>query len=243
MTTAMWTIEGWAAVRAEQSTLLRAALDRADLDTPVPSCPGWRLADLARHVGRFAETVTGYLTSGSRVPLPPVPPPAGDPLDYLDERMAALTEALTATPANRPVWTLSPAAPELAWVWHRRVAHELNLRRWDAQSTLRTLLPTDQAQAVDALDELLGTLLPARYDADSPPEADGTALVSCEDGPCWHITLIPDQLPTVRLAAPGEEAGAVLHGRPSSLLYQLWGRLPMDPDDTDEAVLHALRMQ
>lgn len=238
MTTAMWTIDGWARVRAEQSTLLRAALEGASLTMPVPSCPGWRLADLARQVGRFAETVTGYLTTGSRVRLAPVPEPAGEPLAYLDERVAALTEALGSTPANRPMWTLSPAAPDLAWVWHRRVAHELNLRRWDAQATLRTLVPTDKEQAVDALDELLGTLIAARYDADSPPEAEGTALVACEDGPSWHLTLTPGQIPAVRLAAPDEEADAVLRGRASSLLYQLWGRLPM----ADEPVLRAVRM-
>jgi mycothiol maleylpyruvate isomerase-like protein/MDMPI-like protein len=237
VTTAMWTIKGWSAVRCEQAAMLRTALDQPSLAIPVPSCPGWRLADLAQHVGRFAETVTGYLTTGSRLPLPPVPMPTGDPLEYLDQRMAALDEACAATPANSPVWTLSPAAPDLAWVWHRRVAHELNLRRWDAQSALHALVPTEQDQAVDALDELLATLLAARFD-EVPPELAGRVLIACEDGPHWRVTFTPGRLPDVALAAPGEEADATLHGRPSSLLYQLWGRLPM-PDDP---LLRMLRM-
>ncbi|TDQ05410.1 maleylpyruvate isomerase N-terminal domain-containing protein [Labedaea rhizosphaerae] len=237
MTTAMWTIKGWSAVRTEQAAMLRTALDQPSLAIEVPSCPGWRLADLAQHVGRFAETVTGYLRTGSRLPLPPVPLPSGDPLAYFDERMAALADACDATPANNPVWTLSPAAPDLAWVWHRRVAHELNLRRWDAQAALHSLVPTEQDQAVDALDELLGTLLAARFDA-SPPEVGGTVLIACEDGPHWRVTLTPGRLPDVELAAPGEAADATLSGRPSSLLYQLWGRLPL-PDDP---LLRTLRM-
>lgn len=237
MTTAMWTIKGWSEVRAEQSALLRTAFDQPSLAIEVPSCRGWRLADLAQHLGRFAEAVTGYLTTGSRVPLPPVPEPAGDPVEYFAERLSALDAALDAAPADRPMWTFSPAAPDQAWVWHRRVAHELNLRRWDAQSALRTLVPTDQDQAVDALDELLGTLFVARFDA-GPPEVDGTVLIACEDGPHWRVTLTAGRLPEVALAAPGEQADATLADRPSSVLYQLWGRLPMPGDP----LLRALRM-
>jgi hypothetical protein len=42
-----------------QGELLVTAAARSDLDTPVPTCPDWRLRDLVRHIGgvhRWAAT-------------------------------------------------------------------------------------------------------------------------------------------------------------------------------------------
>lgn len=224
-----------------QAQLFTEATRAADPAAPVPSCPGWSFADLTRHVGRFLENVTRYLRAGSRVELRPLPERAGDPLADLDEQLAAATAALRDTPGNRPLWTPSPAAPDLAWVWHRRAAHELNLRRWDAQAALRTLAPTDREQAADAIDELLGTLLAIRLTFDSPPKWTGSAMVVCTDGPQrWHVELRPGEIPAVRLAADGEDADATLSGRTSNLLYQLWSRMNLTGDG-DAAVLRELR--
>lgn len=238
-----WTPRRWTEVFTEQSAMFRAAVGAADLDAPVPSCPGWTFTELTVHVGRFLEQVTRYLTSGSPVQLRPLPPaPVTDPLAYLDAELAKAADALAGTPGNRPVWTFSPAAPDLALVWHRRAAHELNLRRWDAQATLRTLAPTDPDQAADAIDELLGTLLAARQLLDSPPRHRGTAVVSTTDGPHgWFVRLLPGQAPEVRPAAEGEPADAHLSNRTANLLYQLRNRMRLTGTG-DEAVLRALRM-
>jgi Mycothiol maleylpyruvate isomerase N-terminal domain len=239
----VWSPPRWLSVFTEQAALFREAVGSAGPRTAVPSCPGWTFTELTVHVGRFLAQVTRYLTTGSLVQLRPgqAELPA-DPLAYLDAELAAATEALGATPGNRPVWTFSPAAPDLAWVWHRRVAHELNLRRWDAQAALRTLVPTDPDQAADAIDELLGTLLGARLLTDSPPTTAGTAVVSCADGPQrWFVALVPGEVPLVRQAARDERADAHLSGRTENVLYQLWNRMQLTGSG-DEAVLHALRM-
>ncbi|GAB3433297.1 maleylpyruvate isomerase N-terminal domain-containing protein [Actinophytocola sediminis] len=238
-----WGPRRWTEVFDEQSTDFRRALRAADLGARVPSCPGWTFTELTLHVGRFLDQVTRYLTSGSPLQLRARPPaPVADPVAYLDTALAAAAAALADTPANRPVWTFSPAAPDLAWVWHRRAAHELNLRRWDAQATLRTLEPTGHDQAVDAIDELLGTLLAARQLGDSPPQHRGTAIVSTTDGPrAWFVRLVPGQVPEVRPAAPGEQADALLEGRAENLLYQLRNRMRLTGTG-DEQVLRGLRM-
>lgn len=239
-----WTPPRWLDVFADQSSAFRAAVGAADPTAPVPSCPGWTFADLTVHVGRFLAQVTRYLTSGSVVRLRPGPgEPVTDPLGFLDTELAAATRVLAATPGNRPVWTFSPAAPDLAWVWHRRAAHELNLRRWDAQAALRTLVPTDRDQAADAVDELLGTLLAAKQVQDSPPRWAGTAVVSTTDGPPgWFVRLSPGQVPEVRLAAGDEPADAHLTGRTENVLYQLWNRMQLTGTG-DQSVLRALRMR
>jgi hypothetical protein len=239
-----WTSRRWIEVFTEQAAMFRSAVGQASPAAAVPSCPGWSFAGLTVHAGHFLGTVTRYLASGSTVELQSeVSQGDVDPLAYLDKQLALATPVLTDTPANRPVWTFSPAAPDLAWVWQRRAAHELNLRRWDAQAALRTLVPTDREQAVDAVDELLGTLLAARLRFDSPPAGAGTAVVSCTDGPeSWLVTLVPGEVPSVRLAADGEQADAHLRAKAANLLYQLRGRMQLTGDG-DHAVLRALRIR
>jgi hypothetical protein len=230
-------------VFGQQAGLFRTGVATAEPGADVPSCPGWTFADLTMHVARFLHTATRYLTSGSIGELRPVAVPRDrDPHVYLDEQLAAATQVLNNTSGNRPVWTFSPAAPDLAWVWHRRVAHELNLRRWDAQAALRALTPTDREQAADAIDELLGTLLAARLRADSKPAAEGTALVSCTDGPqTWHVRLAPGEVPEVRSADRNERADSRLSNRTANVLYQLRGRMQLTGEG-DPTVLRALRM-
>lgn len=232
----------WTGVFAEQAALFRTAVGTADPGAPVPTCPGWTFAHLAVHAGRFLGVVTRYLTTASRLELPPERPvhPA-DPLAFLDEQLAAAATALAECPANRPVWTFSPAAPDLAWVWQRRAAHELNLRRWDAQAALRTLTPTETEQAVDGIDELLGTLLAARLRLDSPPDTAGTAVVRCTDTPrAWFVRLTPGTAPNVR-PATADAPDAELAGRAENVLYQLWGRMRLTGTGSSD-VLAALRM-
>jgi hypothetical protein len=252
-----WTPSRWLDVVAEQAAMFRVAVHRADLAAPVPSCPGWTFAELTVHVARFLAQVDRYLSTASRVELrPPAPAPVADPLALLDEELTGATATLAATPGNRPVWTFSPAAPDLAWVWHRRTAHELNLRRWDAQAALRTLAPTDPAQAADAVDELLGTLLAARVMAGGPGPS-GTAVVSAADvsaadvsaadvsaadGPHrWFVRLTPGEVPLVRPAEADEPADAQLTARVDNLVYQLRNRMRLTGTG-EAAVLRALRM-
>ncbi|MQA11536.1 MAG: hypothetical protein GEU98_23890 [Pseudonocardiaceae bacterium] len=220
-----WTVQRWDSVFTQQAGRFRAAVASTGLDTAVPTSPGWTFRDLVLRAGRFAHQVTRYLTTASRVMLRPVPIPDGDPVSYLDEHVAGLADALADTPANRPLWTFSPAAPDLAWVWHRRVAHEFNLRRWEAQAALNTLEPTDRALAVDGIDETLRTLLPAKYAAENPVAITGTAVLSSDDGPeSWQVTFHPGEVPYARIAAPGEHADAWLTSSAANLLYHLRDR-------------------
>ncbi len=227
--TSTWHTDRWTQVVAHHGRLLREAVSQAEPGLGVPTTPGWTFRDLTLHVGRFAEQVTHYLSTRSIVMLPPPPMPDGDPIAYLDHQLTALERALTATPANVPVWTLSPAAPDLAWVWHRRAAHELNLRRWEAQAALRTLEPTDRDLAIDGIDETLTTLLPAKYGTEIAVTMTGSVLVSTNDGPeSWQITLTPGEIPTVRAAMATDHADAHLMSTAANLHYHLRNRTDLN---------------
>src|SRR5207342_611440 len=73
-------LNGYLAVLAAEATSLAAAAEEAGLEAPVPTCPGWNVADLVLHVGevhRWAAAVVasratklGDVPSDSRGPLP-----------------------------------------------------------------------------------------------------------------------------------------------------------------------------
>ncbi|XVV03590.1 maleylpyruvate isomerase N-terminal domain-containing protein [Actinosynnema sp. CA-248983] len=183
-----WNPPRWTEKFTEQAAMFREAVGKADPEAKVPSCPGWTFTELTLHVGRFLQTSLEYLRSGStvRLNLPPAPQDVV-PLEYLDAQLALAAEVLPAVPGNRPAWTFSPASPDLAWVWHRRIAHELDLRRWDAQAALRELVSGDTDFAVDGIEESLGTLLAAKYatDVPRPPRAPRSSSSPTSPRPGW----------------------------------------------------------
>ncbi|WP_245848617.1 maleylpyruvate isomerase N-terminal domain-containing protein [Lentzea kentuckyensis] len=239
-----WTAQRWTAVFMEQAEMFRKAVSDADPTAEVPTRPGWTVQDLVIHLARFLETSTAYLRTGSRSPMQPPPAPTGlAPLEYLDLQLVAAHEILTAVPGNRPVWTFSPSAPDLAWVWHRRVAHETVLRRFDAQATVRQLVATDADLAVDGIDEVLTTIVAAKVAGDVPGEVSGSAVVRPTDVPeSWLISLAPGEVPEVRAAAPGEDGGAQIVGEAELVYFWLWNRMNLKEMTGDRRVLDVLQV-
>ncbi|GGM46794.1 hypothetical protein GCM10012275_17330 [Longimycelium tulufanense] len=239
-------LQRWLGTFEEQSRMFRDVVSTAEPDAPVPPCPGWTFAQLTVHVGRFLQLVTTQMRSGILEPVKPAPlTPVPNPLGFLDEQLSVTRDVLAGTPANRPVWTFSPAAPRLAWFWHRRVAHEMNLRRWDAQSALRAVTPTPRDLAVDGIDEALGTLLAAKQTPDSPLAVTGTTVVTCDDGgEGWWVRFTPGEVPEVRPLKPGStvSADARVSGRAIGIYLALWRRTEL-AGEGDSALLSAIRLR
>lgn len=85
-----WTAQRWTAVFIEQVEMFRKAVAEADPAAEVPTRPGWTVQDLVIHLGRFLETSTPYLRTGSRTAMQPPAPQAGlSPLEYLDLQITA----------------------------------------------------------------------------------------------------------------------------------------------------------
>ncbi|MGY1739689.1 MULTISPECIES: maleylpyruvate isomerase family mycothiol-dependent enzyme [unclassified Blastococcus] len=149
-------------VLTEQTDLLRAVVRSADPAAPVPTCPGWTIGALARHLAggqRWAAEVVA-----TRATEPPddaffrdvVRDAEQSPAELdaaLAEASAALAAALREAGPDAAVWT--PLGPGTASFFARRFAHETAVHRADA--TLAAGLPyaLDPDAAADTLDEWL----------------------------------------------------------------------------------------
>jgi uncharacterized protein (TIGR03083 family) len=148
----------------EQATLLRDALAGAGpagagLGTPVPSCPGWNVAQLLRHLGAGLHWAAG-IVAGRATAMPDdtalrvlSPDTAAGPVALGDRLLAgatALSAALGRSGPDPAIWSPVPGG---AGFLARRFAHETLLHRADAVLALGRPYAVPPAVAVDALDE------------------------------------------------------------------------------------------
>jgi uncharacterized protein (TIGR03083 family) len=231
-------------VVARETDALGAALEAGPLSAAVPTCPGWTLADLARHVGEFCGFWTHVLCEGTgrlKTPFPPVP--EGDERrNWLAQLAQLLVQGLQATPPETPVWTWYEPDQSAAFV-ARRCANELAVHRYDAQSARATPEPIDRALAVDGIDEMVTRLV---LTCDRSGQASGQTIhlhgtdddASDEPPAEWLLTLQPDRVDSVRQHAKGDLA---LRGSASDLELLLYGRPTVGPVERlgDESVLDA----
>ncbi|MCD9195116.1 maleylpyruvate isomerase N-terminal domain-containing protein [Streptomyces albireticuli] len=143
-----------------QTDLLRNHLSGADLASPVPSCPGWDLGRLLRHLGathRWAGTV---VRTRATLPVPDTevnhpPERPGDGAEelgaWLAEGAGRLADALRAAGPGAAVWTPGPGGT--SGFWARRMAYETALHRADAALAVGVGFTVGSGAALDALDE------------------------------------------------------------------------------------------
>jgi uncharacterized protein (TIGR03083 family) len=164
-----------------QNELLGELVGGADPAAPVPTCPGWNLSQLVRHVGRgdrwaaqiISDRVDHYLDPRTvRDGKPPAEPEALVP--WLNDSPRTLLEAVAAAGEDTPVWTFIGPRPA-AW-WVRRRLHESTVHRADAALALGLDYDLEPALAADGLSEWLD-LVAARVGGDGPPPLqDGMTL-------------------------------------------------------------------
>src|SRR6185436_3745950 len=135
---------------------LRKVATTADLAAPVPSCPGWTLADLIRHVGTVYLHKVECMRLGSH---PEDWPPAGiadeDPAALLDRSYAALTAEFGSRDPADPAFTWY-GPDQTVGFWIRRMAQETVIHRVDAELAAEVepgAIPDDIA--LDGIDEFL----------------------------------------------------------------------------------------
>ncbi|WP_327360382.1 maleylpyruvate isomerase family mycothiol-dependent enzyme [Streptomyces sp. NBC_01296] len=226
-----------AAVAAETARFV-ATVKAADLSTPVPTCPGWTLADLTQHVGSVHRWFTALLRR--RIQQPPTSrevdlrlpeDPEGLP-DWLAASAAEAAEVFAATDLDAPMWAWG--VDQHARFWVRRMLFETLVHRADAELALGISPHIDRVLAVDGIDEFLTNLPFASSFAPLTGQLrapDRTVRFSCTDGAGdWLIGLHPDGFGLVADSAEPRAADATVQGSAADLLLLLYGRLDRRSD-------------
>jgi uncharacterized protein (TIGR03083 family) len=226
---------------AREGEALAVAASGAGAGAPVPPCPGWDVADLVWHTGEvlwfWADVVEHGWDDPSPYQEPERPGDEGALLDWYRSAVARAHRVLTDVDPTTPVWSWATEDATAAWVI-RRVAQELAVHRWDAESATAGGSNTIDAElASDGIDEFLD-FFTGRPHADAAP-LQGTVHVHCTDVDGeWLIdepTPGDGPLHFTREHAKGDVA---VRGPASDLLLVLWRRRPLEGLDVigDEAV-------
>lgn len=194
---------------------------------PVPSCPGWDVVELTRHVGRVHRWAEGLVRSGGAARPPhreadPEEPEVPGP-DWIVAGGEVLLATLRAADPDAPMWAWG--ADQHVRFWSRRMLHETVVHRVDAELAAGREPSVPPAVAADGIDELLANLVPrlSGGEAGSALRGRGEVLaVRPADAPAaWAITLGAEGFSVG--SDPGR-ADAELAGPAAGLLLALYRR-------------------
>ncbi len=238
-----------AALRADGPALLAAAT-QAGPDTAVPTCPGWTMADLVEHVEQTLHFVRvlaprGVTDRPERFEAPARAPwPAA--LEGLQREITSTIATLDAVDPELPAWNWAPQAKK-AGFWPRRMAHEVSVHRWDAQTAIGRAESIETKLAADGVNEVLDSWLPAGRRT-GPTDLHGVVhLVATDASYEWFVRLRGAGVALLDtgtiLDTDDHHARAGATGTASDLLLALWGRLDMGllAVNGDPKLLSALR--
>ncbi|MFB7784837.1 maleylpyruvate isomerase family mycothiol-dependent enzyme [Streptomyces vinaceus] len=217
---------------------------------PVPSCPGWSVADLVGHLGSVQRYLTYILRERNTEPpdptdltlyaLPEDPavraawprhdatPHRGPvPEELFDWSAAAareLADALRDLGPDLPVWSWS--TQQTSGFWSRMQTIEQAVHRWDAETVTGDPAAFDSAFATDAVAQTFEVMVPARRGWRSAPAGTGERYrFRRSDGPeSWTLEFTGAE---VLLEPDGTgPVGVEAAGTASDLTLFLWQRLP-----------------
>ncbi|MFG1740775.1 maleylpyruvate isomerase N-terminal domain-containing protein [Micromonospora chalcea] len=220
----------------DRSAAFREAVAAApDLDAPVPTCPGWTLFDLARHIGEgrrsWAATVAaGPEASGRAAPGGPGAPRERTALrDWLAESTEQLLAALRDAGPDRGCWTWwdTSQSPQNCGAVARHQLQEIAVHTYDAQLTVGAPQPLPVEVALDGVEDFLftccATTVPWPYE---PAVLD----YHLTEGGWWRVRLSPDGVQVTRLpaGADADPADTAARSTAGDLVLAFYGRIPLD---------------
>jgi uncharacterized protein (TIGR03083 family) len=223
--------------------VLAAALEGADVDRVVPTCPEWSVADLARHVGqvhRWAERLVAELAP-ARIPSPTGGQVTADTRWILDGA-AALLDTLRRTDPELGMWAWG--RDQHVRFWSRRQLHETLVHRVDLQLACGLEPSVAPTVAADAIDELLDNLAAAGSFSPRIAALRGTegrlGLTDTTTGRRWTVDVDPFAPGS---AGEGRPVDTELSAEGSDLLLVLYQRRPLDDIASSEGGDRALLRQ
>jgi len=131
-----------------------AAAGRGAPDAPVPSCPGWTVLTVIRHVGQVHRWAARMLREypEERLAFEPADDISdADVVQWADAQRAELTAALAASDGDRLAWAFGTMLP--ARFWWRRQSIETALHAWDASDGAGAAWAIPPEVGVEGVDE------------------------------------------------------------------------------------------
>ena len=218
---------------AEEGERLADAATGTSLGTAIPTCPGWDVEALLRHLGGIhrwaAMIVAERRTTPVRTDAEPIRTMRAEPapselVAWFRAGHGALLDVLRAAPSDLECWTFLPAPSPLAF-WARRQAHETAVHRADLQLAIGTPDPYPPDFAADGIDEMLcgwldGSKGRLRFDRTAT-----LAIHAADADRRWHVRIDSHEARASREEAP---ADCQLRGPAGDLYLLLWNRLSLD---------------
>jgi uncharacterized protein (TIGR03083 family) len=205
------------------------ALVPADPAAPVPSCPGWTIADLTRHLGEvYLHKTLAMRERAEPDPWPPAELATEEPLALLDRAYAGLREEFATHQPEDPAGSWY-APDQTVGFWIRRMAQETVIHRIDAElGTGQPVASVPADLAIDGIDELLkifaayGVAKWGDYFTAILAGSPGRTYMVRADGAAWRVRTGP------RLFAVEDGADAAadvtVSGPPAAVLRWAWNR-------------------
>lgn len=216
----------------DQNAQLAALLHDADWSTPVPTCPGWTLTQLLRHVGRGDRWAAQIIADRADGDLDPRlvrdgKPPAdvAGAMRWLADSPRTLLAAVRDVGPDTEVATFLGPRPA-AW-WIRRRLHEATVHRADAALALHTDYALAADLAADGISEWLDRLVaeqsPGRP-APLPPDVH-LVLRATDSADVWTVRGTSGG---IAWSAQDDAADVSLTGPATDLLLALVRRKPVE---------------
>jgi uncharacterized protein (TIGR03083 family) len=201
-----------------------------DPGAAVPTCPGWTVGDVTRHVGEVYMHKTMAMREGAE---PAQWPPQGiaeaEPIGLLERAYAGLLDEFAARKPEDPAGTWYKPDQTVGF-WIRRMAQETVIHRIDAElGAGQPVAPIPSDLAVDGIDELLKIFVAysvatwGNYFTDILAGSPGRTYRVETDGAVWRLRSGPGTFRVEDGAGEGTPAVTV-SGPPAAMLRWVWNR-------------------
>ncbi|MGH3252083.1 MAG: maleylpyruvate isomerase family mycothiol-dependent enzyme [Trebonia sp.] len=228
-------MDDYATALTGQNRMLAELLRDADWSVPVPTCPGWTLLQLLRHVGRGDRWAAQIIADRVDASLDPRlvregRPPADAPgaIGWLSQSPLTVLAAVDAIGPGTEVSTF--VGPKAAAWWIRRRLHEATVHRADAAIALGATYELSAELAADGISEWLERLADEQALGQSPALPAGASLaLRATDRDLtestWTVLGRPEGGPG---AGQAGRADLTLSGPATDLLLALLRRRPVE---------------
>ncbi len=201
-----------------------------DPSAAVPSCPGWTVEDLTRHVAEVYLHKTLAIRDGAEPDQWPPPELANEePLALLDRAYAGLRDEFATHKPEDPAGSWYKPDQTVSF-WIRRMAQETVIHRIDAELGARQpVAPVPADLAIDGIDELLKIFAAysvaawGSYFTEVLAGSPGRTYTVRTDGAAWRVRTGPG-LFAVEDGAGDNRSDVTVSGPPMAVLRWVWNR-------------------